>query len=124
MRRILLSLAALTALAALPSVAQAHGRMMPGVGIGIAAPGIRVAFAPPAPRVEYRPAMPYQGAVWAPGHWAWNGYRHVWTAGYYQSPRRGWVWEPAHWQPQFAGGFVYVPGHWRQSWQPVAYYSR
>ena len=110
MSRILLSLAALATIAAAPSIASAHPYVGPRVGI--VAPGIHVAFAPPAPRVEYRPAMPYYGAVWAPGHWQWNGYRHVWTAGYYQSPRHGWVWQPAHWQPQFAGGYVYIPGHW------------
>ena len=122
MSRILLSLAALATFAAAPSLAHAHGRAVvvtPGVHFG--APGIRVNIAPPMPRVEYRPVAPYAGAVWAPGHWSWNGYRHVWAAGYYQAPRRGWVWEPAHWQPQYAGGFIFVPGHWRQTWQPVAY---
>jgi hypothetical protein len=117
-RRILLSLAALLTIAAAPSLAHAHGRGHGGFyapGVRFSAPAVRVNIAPPMPRVEYRPAVPYYGAVWAPGHWQWNGYRHIWVGGYYQAPRRGWVWQPAHWQPQFAGGFIYVPGHWTRS---------
>lgn len=69
--------------------------------------------APPEPIVEVRPATPFTGAVWIPGYWHWNGFRHVWVGGHWSAPRAGWVWEPHHWQPT-PRGYVWVRGHWRR----------
>ena len=69
--------------------------------------------APPEPIVEVRPATPFANAVWIPGYWQWNGYRHVWVGGHWSAPRAGWVWEPHHWQ-QTPRGWVHVRGHWRR----------
>ena len=69
--------------------------------------------APPEPIVEVRPATPFGGAVWIPGYWQWNGFRHVWVGGHWSAPRAGWVWEPHHWQPT-PRGYVWVRGHWRR----------
>src|SRR5262249_18399810 len=69
--------------------------------------------APPEPIAEVRPMAPFAGAVWIPGYWQWNGYRHVWVGGHYSAPRAGWVWEPHHWQ-RTPRGWVHVTGHWRR----------
>ncbi|GGY89236.1 hypothetical protein ACFFTM_14520 [Pseudoduganella plicata] len=69
-----------------------------------------IGTAPPPLRYEMVP-QPRSGYVWAPGYWAWDGYRHVWVGGNwlherpgyaYAGPRwierRGnWVWEQARW---------------------------
>ena len=69
-----------------------------------------IGTAPPPLRYEAMPG-PRSGYVWAPGYWAWDGYRHVWVGGNwlrerpgyaYAGPRwterRGnWVWEQARW---------------------------
>lgn len=69
--------------------------------------------APPEPIVEVRPATPFAGAVWIPGYWHWNGYRHVWVGGHWSAPRAGFVWEPHHWV-RSPGGWRWAPGHWRR----------
>jgi hypothetical protein len=69
--------------------------------------------APPPDIVEVRPASPFGGAVWIPGFWHWNGYRHVWVGGHWSAPRVGYVWEPHHWQ-RTPGGWRWMPGHWRR----------
>jgi hypothetical protein len=40
--------------------------------------------APPPLIVEVRPAPPRYAVVWVPGHWRWNGYRHIWIRGHYR----------------------------------------
>jgi hypothetical protein len=71
-----------------------------------------IGTAPPAPLVERIPA-PRHGYVWAPGHWEWNGRRHIWTRGVWIAERpgyvytaptwyrgdRGWTMRPAGWAP-------------------------
>jgi len=34
------------------------------------------------PLVAVQPA-PREGYIWSPGHWEWNGRRHVWVAGHW-----------------------------------------
>jgi YXWGXW repeat-containing protein len=68
---------------------------------------------PPEPIVEVRPAAPFGGAVWIPGYWGWNGYRHNWVGGHWSAPRAGWSWEPNRWQ-RTPRGWVHTPGHWRR----------
>jgi hypothetical protein len=69
--------------------------------------------APPPDIVEVRPVAPFGGAVWIPGYWHWNGYRHVWVGGHWSAARVGYVWEPHHWQ-RSPGGWRWVPGRWRR----------
>jgi hypothetical protein len=69
--------------------------------------------APPPDVVEVRPAAPFGGAVWIPGYWHWNGYRHSWVGGHWSAPRAGWAWEPHHWV-RAPGGWRWAPGHWRR----------
>ena len=68
---------------------------------------------PPAPLVEARPVAPFAGAIWIPGYWQWNGYRHVWVAGRWSAPRAGWHWQPHHWR-RTPHGWIWVRGHWRR----------
>jgi hypothetical protein len=70
-----------------------------------------VNVAPPAPIVEARPIMPYAGAVWMPGYWNWNGYRHVWIGGRWSAPRPGWSFAPHAWH-HTPRGWVHGGGHW------------
>lgn len=44
---------------------------------------------PPARRVETVPIRPAPAAIWIPGQWRWNGYRHVWLPGYWEVSPRG-----------------------------------
>lgn len=69
---------------------------------------------PPVPelRTEILPQPSMAGAVWEPGHWAWNGAGYDWEAGrYLPRPPQGrfvqghwavrgnaWMWAPAHWE--------------------------
>jgi hypothetical protein len=71
--------------------------------------------APPPEVVEVRPAAPFGGAVWIPGYWHWNGYRHVWVGGHWSAPRHGWVWVRHQWVQTPGGGWRWVPGHWMRA---------
>ncbi len=68
--------------------------------------------APPTTPPQAPPGQPpIAEAFWVPGHWAWNGDRYAWSAGYWARVEPGYVWVPAHytWTP---GGYVYVAGYW------------
>lgn len=52
--------------------------------------------APPAPRYESIPA-PRSGYVWAPGYWNWEGNRHVWIAGRWETARQGYDYRRPEW---------------------------
>ena len=60
---------------------------------------------PPGPREEVVPVAPYEGAVWAPGYWNWEGRRHVWVGGHYEHGRPGYAWRRHEWRHE--------GGHWR-----------
>lgn len=45
--------------------------------------------APPPMRVEVVPALPFAGAIWIAGFWAWEGGRHHWVPGRYAPPVQG-----------------------------------
>ena len=67
---------------------------------------------PPPLRAELVYPPPYPGAVWAHGHWRWNGNRFVWIRGRYVRPRVGYAWTPARcWQTP--GGWSCNRGYWR-----------
>lgn len=89
-KRLWIAAAAALAGALLGMPASAHSSV--GVHIGAGAP-VYQAPAPVYPVYQYQPAPQ---AVWVPGHWQWQGNRHVWVHGHYQS----------------AGGW----GHHRDGW--------
>lgn len=60
-------------------------------------------YATPDPYVQHVP--PPVTRVWVPGHWEWNGYRHVWVNGYYRM-------QPIYVQPIYGQPYGY-PRHWR-----------
>lgn len=96
-----------SALAILPSAAQAQA---PGVVIEMA-PG-----APPPPQVEVVPPPP-PGRVeivqWVPGRWRWDGRGWGWVPGHYvERPAHRAHWIPGHWDAR-PTGWVWVEGHWR-----------
>ena len=104
-----------------------------GVVVGAAALGVagvagtasaqdwNLHIAPPAPRYEPVPP-PREGYTWAPGHWRWDGQRHVWRSGHWMGHRRGYHWVPDQWvdvDPGPRRRYRFVPGHWEraQAWQ-------
>jgi hypothetical protein len=74
-------------------------------------PVFEVDVAPPAPVVEVRPAMPYQGALWIPGYWAWMRGRHHWVAGRWSAPRPRYLWVAQRWDRD-GHRWRYAPGRW------------
>jgi hypothetical protein len=86
---------------ALPVAAHADNRFSAGIYIG-----------PPPPPVVYVPA-PQPGYAWAPGYWAWDGYRHVWVDGRLLRARPGYVWVPDRWERR-GHYWHHRHGHWQQ----------
>ena len=80
---------------------------------GIAVPAgaeVIVQFAPPPERHEIVPA-PRRGWTWEPGHWRWNGRRHVWVAGHWERNRAGYVYFAPRWEER-DGRWVYHSRRW------------
>jgi hypothetical protein len=67
-------------------------------------------FAPPPDRYEYVPP-PRRGYYWSPGHWQWNGYRHVWVSGAWMRARPGYVYNAPRWVAR-DGRWYYQTGRW------------
>lgn len=78
-------------------VAEARGFVSVNIGIP----------APPPPR--YERVVVRHGSAWVPGHWRWNGRRHVWIGGHHVASRA-----PVHRGP----AVVYRPAP-----PPRAYYA-
>lgn len=78
------------------------------------APSYVVVVAPPPPHmvIVTPPAPPYEGAVWVPGHWRWNGRSYVWLNGHYVPPRAGYVFVQPRWEYRDRR-YVYVRGYYR-----------
>jgi hypothetical protein len=76
----------------------------------LAYPDVVIRTAPPAPRYEHMPP-PRHGYVWAPGHWEWNGRRHVWMGGLWIAERPGYVYSAPVWV-QGERGWIMQPGRW------------
>jgi hypothetical protein len=74
--------------------------------------GVFIGVAPPPPLVERIPA-PRHGYVWAPGHWEWNGRRHIWVNGFWIAERPGYAYTAPVWV-QRGGGWVLEPERWVQ----------
>jgi hypothetical protein len=64
---------------------------------------INIATAPPPPRYEVVPA-PRPGYVWAPGYWHWDGHRHNWMAGHWETQRVGYRYVQPRWERYYEGG--------------------
>lgn len=61
-----------------------------------AAVNVVVEIAPPPLRAERVPS-PRRGYVWVPGHWDWNGHRHVWVKGVWFAARPGYRYAHPTW---------------------------
>jgi len=66
----------------------------------------------PAEPVYERPVAPYEGAVWIPGEWVWNGNQYVHVRGHWERPRANRVYIAGHWD-QGPRGYVWIKGYWR-----------
>ena len=84
--------------------------MVPLPGTAASNVSVQLNFGPPAPHYEPPPA-PRSGYVWSPGHWAWDGYRHVWVAGHWEAVRAGYAYSPPAWLEQ-RGRRDYRPSQW------------
>lgn len=70
--------------------------------------------APPARREEARAqeTKPAPNAVWADGHWQWDGNAYLWVAGAWRLPPSArHRWRAPRWQARGTGA-VFVPGRW------------
>ena len=109
MRRILLSLVAVSMLSLAPGLAHAQ----------VIVPGVRVTVAPPPVRAEVRPMAPSRNHIWIAGHWAWRHGGHVWMPGHWAlPPGPGYRWVAARWVNQ-DGAWTFYEGHWAMS-QPAS----
>lgn len=82
--------------------------------------------APPAPPLgaPRPPPLPYEGAIWVDGHWAYDATGFSWVAGRYVAPRTGHVFVPPRWafldgRSFYFNGFyvpygVYVRSHFNR----------
>lgn len=96
-------LAGLIGMGALMSAAAVHARTDVNVGINVGPPPAPVVVAPPPP------VQP--GYVWAPGYWAWDGYRYAWVEGRWIAPRAGYAWVAPRWERRGPNWF-FVDGYW------------
>jgi len=72
---------------------------------------VLVGWAPPPMLVDVPPPMPFVGAVWVGGYWAWQG-RWVWAAGRWAPPPQpDLVWVHPYYENR-GGAVVFVGGHW------------
>jgi hypothetical protein len=65
----------------------------------------------PAEPVYTRPGVPYAGAIWIDGEWAWNGGRYTYVNGYWARPRAGHVYMRGSWV-RYGRGYRWHRGHW------------
>ncbi len=67
----------------------------------------------PALRYEVVPPPRGDRFLWQPGHWGWNGYRHVWAGGRYVERRPQWDhYEHGRWENRYGRPLWVAPG-WR-----------
>jgi len=71
-----------------------------------------IGTAPPPLRYEAMPG-PRSGYVWAPGYWAWDGYRHVWVDGNWLRERPGYAYAGPRWIER-RGNWVYEQARWNR----------
>ncbi|MFP2910772.1 hypothetical protein ACLESD_38195 [Pyxidicoccus sp. 3LFB2] len=68
-------------------------------------------YAPPELPRENPPAKPYAGAVWASGHWYWDGSEWRYNAGTWLAPMPGYRFINGYWE-QDSQGWRWVSGGW------------
>lgn len=74
-------------------------------------PPVLVAWAPPPMLVEVPPPIPFGGAVWVGGYWAWQG-TWVWASGRWAPPPQpNYAWVNPYYENR-GGAVVFVTGHW------------
>lgn len=72
---------------------------------------VYVPVAPPPPPREVVPVMPFAGAIWIGGSWAWQN-QWIWAPGRWtRPPSAHHRWTPPHYERQ-GPGTRYVPGYW------------
>ena len=97
-------------LAALPALAAA-ALALPATA---EAQSVTLDFGPPPPPPRARPVPPpRRGYVWQPGHYRWNGRRHVWVEGQWMRERRGRHYRNPEWVER-DGRWGYYPGRWER----------
>jgi len=90
--------------------AEAHG----GAGFMPVGFAIGVEIGTPPPPLRYEALPPSRGGyVWAPGYWAWDGYRYVWLEGRWLAQRPGYFYEPGRWEQRHEH-WIYRGEAWRQ----------
>jgi len=112
--------------------------------IALAQVSVSITLAPPALPEYEQPILVEEGAIWAPGYWAYNqdGYFWVpgtwvqppevgllWTPGYWGWGNEGFAWNAGYWGPTvgFYGGIAYGYGYFGQGysgghWQGQHFY--
>ncbi|MET0403731.1 MAG: hypothetical protein ABW123_15075 [Cystobacter sp.] len=68
-------------------------------------------YAPPALPNEVQSARPYRDAVWASGHWYWDGNEWRYNSGTWIAPMPGYQFVNGYWQ-QTGSGWGWVSGGW------------
>src|SRR6204780_5873732 len=100
-RTLLLALAALTIMLAIPAPSFAEV-------------GVAITFGPPAIPVYEQPICPEDGYLWTPGYWAWD-YDvddYYWVPGtWVLAPEVGFLWTPGWWG-WGNGAFLWNEGYW------------
>ncbi|MDR2851687.1 MAG: YXWGXW repeat-containing protein [Burkholderiaceae bacterium] len=76
-----------------------------------AQPVIALQMAPPPPPRQQMIPPPRRGFVWVPGHYRWNGRRHVWVNGTWLRARPGQVYRAPEWRER-NGRWEYQGGRW------------
>ncbi|HEY4326786.1 MAG TPA: hypothetical protein VGN20_22560 [Mucilaginibacter sp.] len=66
----------------------------------------------PVEPVYERPVVPYDGAVWIDGEWAWNGGSYAYTHGHWDKPRPGHNYVRGSWAHS-NHGYSWRKGHWQ-----------
>jgi len=75
--------------------------------------GFTIGSAPPPLPVYSQPPVPYAGAVWTPGYWAWGPAGYYWVPGTWVAPPAvGLYWTPGYWGVGVGGGYGWNAGYW------------
>jgi len=78
--------------------------------------GFSVGVPPPALPVYSQPPVPYAGAVWTPGYWAYGPAGYYWVPGTWVAPPSvGLYWTPGYWGAGVGGGYGWNAGYWGAS---------